>query len=63
MWVISFAWNSVDARIRNWKGLKLFRPSKEEVCEHINELFSGEIDWELIQNLYPDMMRVAYVCS
>ncbi|MGE6849665.1 Tn3 family transposase [Bacillus tropicus] len=49
--------------MRNWKGLKLFRPSKEEVCEHINELFSGEIDWELIQNLYPDMMRVAYVCS
>nr|WP_265340964.1 transposase [Bacillus mycoides] len=46
-------------RIRNWKDLKLFRPSKEEVYEHINELFSGEIDWELIQNHYPDMMRVA----
>ncbi len=39
--------------------MKLFRPSKEEVYEHINELFSGEIDWELIQNHYPDMMRVA----
>lgn len=46
-------------RIRNWKDLKLFRPSKEEIYEHINGLFSGEIDWELIQNHYPDMVRVA----
>ncbi|WP_374100900.1 Tn3 family transposase [Bacillus sp. RIT 809] len=35
-------------RIRNWKELKLFRPSKEEVYEHFNEFFSGKIDWELI---------------
>ncbi|WP_142342296.1 Tn3 family transposase [Bacillus pseudomycoides] len=46
-------------RIRNWRDLKLFRPSKAEVYEHIHELFSGEIDWELIQNHYRDMMRVA----
>lgn len=39
--------------------MKLFRPSKEEIYEHINELFSGEIDWELIQNHYSDTMRVA----
>ncbi|MEB6551318.1 transposase [Heyndrickxia sporothermodurans] len=28
-------------RIRNWKDLKLFRPCKEEVYEHIDDLFSG----------------------
>ncbi len=46
-------------RIRNWKELKLFRPSKEEVYEHFNELFSGKIDWELIQNisLYIELCR------
>src|SRR5690606_27305433 len=46
-------------RIRNWKDLKLFRPCKEEVYEHIDDLFSGEIDWELIETHYPDMIRVA----
>lgn len=46
-------------RIRNWKDLKLFRSCKEEVYEHIDGLFSGEIDWELIETHYPDMIRVA----
>lgn len=46
-------------RIRNWKDLKLFRPCTKEVYEHIDELFSGEIDWELIETHYPDMIRVA----
>lgn len=46
-------------RIRNWKDLKLFRPCKGEIYEHIDELFSGEIDWELIETHYPDMIRVA----
>lgn len=46
-------------RIRNWKDLKLFRPCKEEVYEHIDNLFSGEIDWDLIETHYPDMIRVA----
>ncbi len=47
-------------RIRNWKNLKLFRPTAEdEVYDHIEGLFSDEIDWELIETHYPDMLRVA----
>ena len=46
-------------RIRNWKDLKLFRPSKETRYENIDELFSDAIDWELIETHLPDMLRVA----
>jgi TnpA family transposase len=46
-------------RIRNWKDLKMFRPMKEDKYEHIDELFSSEIDWELIETHYSDMLRVA----
>ncbi|GGJ77170.1 transposase [Virgibacillus salexigens] len=46
-------------RIRNWKNLKLFRPTQDEVYDHIDDLFSDEIDWELIETHYPDMLRVA----
>lgn len=45
-------------RIRNWKDLKLFRPSKESTYKHINELFSTPIDWKLIEDHYDDMLRV-----
>ncbi|HEO8422203.1 Tn3 family transposase [Niallia circulans] len=41
-------------RIRNWKKLKLFRPSKDEVYDHIDDLFTDEIETH-----YPDMLRVA----
>src|SRR5699024_3733789 len=46
-------------RIRNWKDLKLFRPAPDEVYKHIDDLFSDEVDWELIETHYPDMLRVA----
>ncbi|SHF22313.1 Transposase and inactivated derivatives, TnpA family [Seinonella peptonophila] len=46
-------------RIRNWKDLKMFRPTKEDRYEHIDELFSSEIDWELIETYYSDMIHVA----
>ncbi|MFS0882885.1 Tn3 family transposase [Metabacillus niabensis] len=46
-------------RIRNWKDLKMFCPTKEDVYEHIDELFSDEIDWKLIEDHYEDMLRVA----
>ena len=46
-------------RIRNWKKLKLFRPSRESVYTHIDELFSDTIDWETIETHLPDMLRVA----
>ncbi|WP_141540691.1 Tn3 family transposase [Bacillus cereus] len=45
-------------RIRNWKDLKLFRVSKNHTYEHIDELFSGEIDWDIIEAHYPDMLRI-----
>src|SRR5699024_12245181 len=46
-------------RSRNWKDLKLFRPAPDEVYNHIDDLFSDEVDWELIETHYPDMLRVA----
>ncbi|MBC3884106.1 MULTISPECIES: Tn3 family transposase [Undibacterium] len=46
-------------RIRNIKELTFFRPDKQEQYPHINGLFRGNIDWELIELHYPDMLRVA----
>jgi TnpA family transposase len=46
-------------RIRNWKDLKMFRPTKKDAYQHIDELFSDEIDWQLIEDHYKDMLRVA----
>ncbi len=45
-------------RIRNWKDLKLFRPSKDTRYRHIDALFSDAIDWPLIETHLPDMLRV-----
>lgn len=46
-------------RIRNWKDLKLFRPTKDARYTHIDELFSESINWEIIETRLPDMLRVA----
>jgi TnpA family transposase len=46
-------------RIRNWQDLQLFRPTKHSRYEHIDELFTGVIDWELIETVLPDLLRVA----
>jgi hypothetical protein len=45
-------------RIRNWKGLTLFRPSKTARYKHIDSLFTDAIDWSLIETHLPDMLRV-----
>ena len=45
-------------RIRNWKHLTLYRPSKETRYEHIDSLFTGTVDWDLIATHLPDMLRV-----
>src|SRR5260370_5271127 len=45
-------------RIRNWKGMKLFRPSKTSRYRHIDSLFTDVIDWPLIETHLPDMLRV-----
>jgi hypothetical protein len=45
-------------RIRNWKDLKFFRPTKHVHYEHIESLFADPINWRLIESLLPDMLRV-----
>ncbi|MGH7732536.1 MAG: Tn3 family transposase, partial [Gemmatimonadales bacterium] len=50
-------------RIRNWKELNFYRPSKGTAYVHIDALF-GEpggnvIDWDIIEAHFKDLMRVA----
>jgi TnpA family transposase len=45
-------------RIRNWKDLKLFRPSKQARYQHIDELFDDPSNWRLMETLLPDLLRV-----
>jgi TnpA family transposase len=45
-------------RIRQWKRLTLYRPNHEDTYEHINGLFSADIDWDLIATHLPDMLRI-----
>ncbi|WP_327581817.1 Tn3 family transposase [Nonomuraea sp. NBC_00507] len=52
-------------RIRNWKGLTFFQHADQVAYHHIDSLFRGEgghrnvIDWELVEKMWPDLMRVA----
>jgi TnpA family transposase len=47
-------------RIRNWKDLKFYRPSKEVVYQHIDSLFHDNvIDWNLLQTHWQDLFQVA----
>jgi TnpA family transposase len=46
-------------RIRHWKDLHLYRPSAESRYQHIDELFTAQVDWNLIETMLPDMLRVA----
>ena len=45
-------------RIRSRQGLRLFRPDVDARFEHIDGLFTGAIDWPLIEARLPDMLRV-----
>ena len=45
-------------RIRNWQGLTFFRPSKAIRYHHLEPLFTGEIDWDLIATHWRDLMQV-----
>jgi TnpA family transposase len=45
-------------RIRSWQDLHLFRPGADARFEHIDGLFTGAIDWALIEAHLPDMLRV-----
>jgi len=46
-------------RIRHWKDLKFYRPSKETIYEHIDILFKDTIDWDLLEKHWTDLMQVA----
>jgi len=46
-------------RIRNWKELTFFRPTKNSKYKHIDSLFSDTIDWDLIETHWADLMQVA----
>ena len=46
-------------RIRNWQDLHFYRPGKESHYPHIDTLFTATVDWDLIETLLPDMLRVA----
>lgn len=46
-------------RIRNWKDLRFYRPSKEVIYEHIDSLFHDNvIDWNLIETHWQDLLQV-----
>lgn len=45
-------------RIRNIKDLVFFRANRTDRYEHIDSLFRGTIDWELIARHLKDMLRV-----
>lgn len=45
-------------RIRNWKDLKFFRPTKDAKYEHIDDLFTETIDWDVISSHWADLLRV-----
>ncbi len=46
-------------RIRNWKELHFFRPSRKARYKHIDSLFTETIDWDLIETHWKDLMQVA----
>jgi TnpA family transposase len=55
-------WFELSPRIRNWKDLDLFRPSRAIVYSHIDALFGkpgrNVINWTLIETHWSDPMRV-----
>ena len=46
-------------RIRNWKDLCFFRPSKTVRYRHIDSLFKDTIEWSLLETHWQDYMQVA----
>jgi TnpA family transposase len=45
-------------RIRNWKSLDFCRPDSKARYDHIDSLFTENVDWNLIETHLPDMLRV-----
>ena len=45
-------------RIRHWKDLVFIRATKEDSYEHLDPLFRGVADWDLIERHWDDMIQV-----
>ena len=45
-------------RIRNWKGLTLYRPEAGTHYRHLDTLFGDPIDWTMIETHWQDVMQV-----
>lgn len=50
-------------RIRNWKDLTFYLPDDHCRTDHLGSLFTGVIDWDLIERHMPDMLRIAISIS
>jgi TnpA family transposase len=49
----------LQPRIRNWKNLHFFRPNPQVRYKHIDLLFTKQVEWDLIETMLPEMLRVA----
>lgn len=46
-------------RIRNWKGLKMYRPEKDSTYTNVDALFSDAyIGWDMLETQWKDFMQV-----
>lgn len=46
-------------RIRNWKDLKFYRSSSDKRYQHIDRIFTAQVDWALIRDHWQDLMQIA----
>jgi TnpA family transposase len=46
-------------RIRGWKDLTFYRPDKDTSYKHIDSIFRGVVDWQLIKDHWADLMQIA----
>ncbi len=45
-------------RIRHWKHLTFYKPTRDAHSEHLDTLFTEMVDWNLLATHLPDMLRV-----
>lgn len=44
-------------RIRNWKGITLYRPMRDTTYENIDSLFTGIVEWDFMERHWEDAMQ------
>jgi len=50
---------SLMPRIRGWQKLTFYRPHSTARYQHIDNLFTDTVNWQLIETHLPDLLRVA----